>query len=52
MYLVVTQNFIHKNSFGTFSPLSHVDTLFLFKNTNKAYLLNDDTNASYGAEKQ
>ena len=53
LYLVVTQNFRHKNSFGTFSPSSHVDTLFIFNNTNKTYILNDDINyinASYSIE--
>ena len=53
LYLVVTQNFRHKNSFGTFSPSTHVDTLFVFNNTNKTYILNDDINyinASYSIE--
>lgn len=50
LYLVVTQNFRHRNSFRTFSPSTHIDTLFILNDTNRSYTLNDEINyinASY-----
>ena len=41
LFLVVTQNFRHKNSFGTFSPSTHVDTLFIANHTEKDYTISD-----------